>query len=875
MKSKEIRESFFDFFESKGHRLVPSSPVVLPSDPSLLFTNAGMNQFKDIFLGLRRSSERRVVNTQKCIRVSGKHNDLEEVGVDTYHHTFFEMLGNWSFGDYYKEQAIAWAWELLTEVWGLPKERLWVTVYHTDEETQNLWIEKTDIDPDRILRFGDKENFWEMGATGPCGPCSEIHYDATDKGCTPEMINADHPEVIEIWNLVFIQHNRDKDGTLNDLESKHIDTGMGLERIAAILQGKKSNYDTDIFVPLIEKMVDISGRSYENDDAIAMRVISDHIRTLSIAIGDGVLPSNEGRGYVLRRILRRAVRYGRKLGLERPFLSELFPALEESMGDFFPELSSRREDILRALESEEKSFSVTLDRGLELFEEVADWVVNEERDIFPGSEAFKLYDTYGFPFDLTSLMASERGLKVDDAEFGDLMEQQRERARQAQQNDDSESKTKIISLLKERDISSEFCGYEEFETETKLLGLLVKEELVESISGADEAQILLAKTPFYAESGGQLGDRGFIKSDSGTFEVRDTQTLSPGLVLHSGRLVSGSLHRGESVWASVASERRNRTAAHHTATHLLNAALRELVSDSVKQAGSMVANDRLRFDFNYFESLTDKQMRSIERRVNEWIRANLPVSKYKMIKNEVAGTDIVADFDEKYSDEVRVVDVEGVSRELCGGTHVDRTGDIGQFRLVAESSVAAGIRRLEAVCGAAAYDISVTERDLLRDLSKALAVSSPELPERVETLSRKNKELEKELKQLRLEAATEGVEELLESVSAVAGIPLLTADLGEMDMDAVQGVMDKLRAELDSGLIILGSSSQGKALFLASASRDVVDKGVHAGNLIAQIAQIAKGGGGGQPDRAQAGGKDGSKVSEALDQTVDFLKSML
>ena len=740
MTSRDIRQSFMDFFRARGHAIVPSSPVVIPADPTLLFANAGMNQFKDYFLGARRPENRRVADTQKCIRVSGKHNDLEEVGRDTYHHTFFEMLGNWSFGDYYKREAITWAWELLTTVWKLPKDRLWVTVYRTDDEAARIWAEATDVHPSHILLFGEKENFWEMGETGPCGPCSEIHFDRTTGGCTPDMVNAGLPEVMEIWNLVFMQHNRRSDGTLEDLPAKHVDTGMGFERITAVLQGKPSNYDTDIFMPLIEALARRSKRAYSGEDAVAMRVIADHVRTLSFAIADGVLPSNEGRGYVLRRLLRRAVRFGRRLGLTEPFLGALLPALEQTLGEVFPELARNRTSIERALRAEEESFAQTLDRGLALFDEVVARLRREGRSLFPGDEAFKLYDTYGFPIDLTRLMATEQNLQTDEAGFEQRMTEQRDRARGARKGADDVQADRVADLIA-RKLRSTFTGYETVEGRARILALIGPEGHATELGEGTEGALLLDATPFYGESGGQVGDTGRLTGAGGEFHVTDTRKPADGIVLHYGRVIRGALREGDEITAQVDAARRRQTANHHTATHLLNAALREFVSPSVKQAGSRVAPDRLRFDFTWFEGLSPETLGRIEERVNEWIAENHGVKTYPLALKDVAGTDIVALFDEKYGDTVRVVDVAGVSRELCGGTHVSQTGQLAMFRIVSEGAVASGVRRIEALCGLPAYQWTRQEHETIKRLCQTFSSTAEELPARIDALLEDNRRL--------------------------------------------------------------------------------------------------------------------------------------
>ena len=863
MNSDEIRQSFFDFFKSKEHAVVPSSPVVLPADPTLLFTNAGMNQFKEVFLGTREASETRVANTQKCIRVSGKHNDLEEVGHDTYHHTFFEMLGNWSFGDYYKRDAIAYAWELMTEVWKLDKNRIWVTVYLSDDEAFNLWSEVTDIDPSHILRFDEKDNFWEMGETGPCGPCSEIHYDLTPKGnANASLVNADNPEVIEIWNLVFIQYNRRSDGSLDDLAAKHVDTGMGFERICSVLQQKVSNYDTDIFTPLIEKVAELYGRSYDGNDAIAMRVIADHIRTLSIAISDGVLPSNDGRGYVLRRLLRRAVRYGRNLGFKQPFLCDLFPTLEVQLGKIFPELVNQRDTIIRALMNEEESFSKTLDRGITRFEKVASSL--SDGSDFPGEEAFSLYDTYGFPFDLTSLMASEKGLCIDEKVFTKLMEEQRARARASRDTGFQNAQMDLISDIVTNNMQCEFLGYHKTFCDTEILAVL------------DSGALVLKETPFYPEGGGQQGDRGELKGPNFAFEVKDTQKPSEGIIIHIGKVLYGSPEVGMKVMAGIDRYRRGQMRRNHTATHLLNAALRDIVDSSIKQAGSLVSAERLRFDFNYFEAIPIEELQQIEQVVNHEIMKNTAVETREMALADVQNNPrIQAVFDDKYGDRVRVVGVGDFSQELCGGTHVQFTGDIGSFRIVSESSIASGVRRIEAVTGMEAVDWTAEEHELLIGVSQKLSVKPDELPARIISLNNQLREAEKKIKSMQSQLVTSNIDSYIEKLIEINGVPFLSLHIGELPMDNLRQVLDQLRQKISSGVILVASESSGKACFAASISDDFVNKGIHAGQLIGKVATVADGGGGGKPEKAQAGGKDPSKIEDALREAKKYLESIL
>ena len=877
MTSAQIRQSFLDFFASKGHEIVPSSPVVLPTDPTLLFANAGMNQFKEIFLGARKSSWKRVADTQKCIRVSGKHNDLEEVGRDTYHHTFFEMLGNWSFGDYYKREAISWAWELLTVVWKLPKNRLWVTVYKTDDEAETIWKTVTDVDPSHVLRFGEKDNFWEMGETGPCGPCSEIHFDLTPNGCTPDMVNAGSPQVIEIWNNVFMQYNRKSDGTLDDLPAKCVDTGMGFERVCAVIQGKTSNYDTDVFMPLIEAVAQLSGKPYvEDETAVAMRVIADHLRALSFAIADGVMPSNEGRGYVLRRLLRRAARYGRNIGLVKPFLCKLFPVLEKQMGGFFPELTARREEIVRALRAEEESFAATLDRGIAHFDETVAKLKKTDTTVFPGEQAFKLYDTYGFPFDLTVLMAAEKGLDVDQPEFDRCMDEQRARARAARK-DGSAAENDLVAHFVEQGIQSTFTGYTSLSNGTEIVAILSGGKLVDALAEGQSGEILLKQTPFYAESGGQVGDTGVITTCQGArFEVADTQKPAQGLILHKGKLAQGALAKGAAVIATVNEARRAAIKRHHTATHLLNAALRKvLATDSIKQAGSYVSPDRLRFDFTWFEALTAEQLAAIERLVTEFVVANAPVKTYEMALKDVPGSGIIAVFDEKYGDTVRVVDTEGISRELCGGTHVSRSGDIGPFRILAETSIAAGVRRIEAQAGLPACDHTAQEHAILASLAQRLSISAADVPARVATLLEQTQKLEKEIKAAAEKSALEKGAALAGQFAPVGGIPVLIASVGELAADPLRALVESLRKQTPESVILLAAVADGKITFILNAGPAAQAKGIHAGKLVGAIAKIAGGGGGGKPDKAQAGGKDPAKLPEALAAARELIAQAL
>lgn len=860
MTAAEIRQSYLDFFASKQHKIVPSAPVYLPSDKTLMFVNAGMVPFKDIFLGAAKPEATRVADTQKCIRVSGKQNDLEEVGRDTYHHTFFEMLGNWSFGDYYKKEAITWAWELLTKVWELPKDRLWVTVYQDDDEAMGMWKELTDIDPARVLRFDEKDNFWEMGDTGPCGPCSEIHFDRSPNAdATAEMVNADYESLIEIWNLVFIQYNRRQDGSLEELPSKHIDTGMGFERLVAVIQGKDSNYDTDVFTPYIEALQKLTGKPYEGEYGVAMRVIADHLRMLSAAIADGVTPSNEGRGYVLRRLLRRAALYGRKLGMEKPFITELFPQIEATLGVAFPEIVANKDKIIQRIHAEEESFVSNLERGSKLFTKLTDELQTDGKSEIDGDQAFELYGTYGFPIDMTRLMASDVDFTVDEPGFEARLAEEKAKDRERGKGPAGDFADLTADLVA-AEISTAFTGYTATEDETEVLAV------------REGRYVLLKETPFYSESGGQQGDTGSITSDSATFIVEDTQRPATGIVLHIGEFESGTFAAGDTVRAVVNADRRLNLERHHSATHIMNYALRDVVSDDIRQAGSLVTPERLRFDFTWPEALSAEQLARIERDVNRCIMRNDMIVTEEIPFTEVQQRgDIIAVFDEKYGDLVRVVDIGGYSKELCGGTHVERAGAIGGFRIVAETSVSAGVRRLEAVCGTGATELTVQQTSILKQLAQRLSIPAEEIPSRLDALLDQNKKLERELKQQSAKSALGQVDELVGQLQDVNGVPVLAAVVSGQGMDGLRTLMDTLRQKVPSGVIVLGGDGSDKASFVATVTEDLVAKGVHAGKIIGQVAKIADGGGGGKPDKAQAGGKDASKVAEAIAKVPEFL----
>tara|TARA_Y100001968_G_scaffold150254_1_gene137457 strand:- start:10831 stop:13422 length:2592 start_codon:yes stop_codon:yes gene_type:complete len=858
MNAKKIRNDFIKFFQDRDHRFIRSSPVVPIDDQTLLFTNAGMNQFKPIFLGEHKADYQRAVNTQKCIRVSGKHNDLEEVGVDVFHHTFFEMLGNWSFGDYYKKEAIKWSWELFTDLWGLDKSRLWVTVYKDDDEAHDLWLEQTDIKKDRVLRFGDKENFWEMGDTGPCGPCSEIHYYVGEEvdGQDPNGVN-NTDEYWELWNLVFIQYDRQGDGTLLDLPEKHIDTGAGLERIVTVLQNKKSNYETDLFQPIITGIENITGTKY-NKNKVSHHVIADHIRMLSFAIADGAMPSNEGRGYVLRRILRRASRYGRMLKKKDPFLYKLVDQVIEVMGESFPELVDKKTHIQKVIESEEISFNSTLERGLIHFEKY----VNNNANIISGDEAFKLYDTYGFPLDLTQLMAREHGLEVDETGFHKNMKKQRDRAKAA---GNFKQVTEDLSWVVVSDNqNSNFLGYEHIESDSDICKYAVTDNYT---------ILVLDQTPFYAESGGQIGDTGIIISGDDKLNVLDCQ--KSGEEIH--HICSGTFNKerlSEKVACRVDYKRRQNIRKNHTATHLLHAALKKTLGDHVHQAGSLVHPEYLRFDLTHSEKISNQEILEIENLVNKEIQRNvaldIAIKNFDVAKAEGAE----ALFGEKYGDEVRVIAIGEFSMELCGGTHVDRTGDIGLLKIIEESSLAAGIRRLVAVTGPEAISYIQTNADIINKLQAILGTKADEISFRVNHLIEERKELEKKLKHKRSKSSI-NAKTLMEECQKYKDYNILVSNVDFESLDELKGFGDEILNVLGSGIAVLGSDKSDKPIVVIVVTNDIIDKGINAGNLAKIIGNEMGGGGGGKPSLATAGGKDLNTYALAMKKSIDLIKSEL
>lgn len=867
----QVRQEFLDFFEARGHRIVPSAPVFPKDDPTLLFTNAGMNQFKDVFLGTGSRDYARAADTQKCIRVSGKHNDLEEVGRDTYHHTFFEMLGNWSFGDYFKREAIAWAWELLTKVWGLPEDRLWVTVFGGDEadglpaddEAERIWIDVAGVSPDRVLRFGRKDNFWEMGDTGPCGPCTEIHIDRggpdTDRrdGADREIgVNAGNERFIELWNNVFIQFNRDKGGRLSGLPARHVDTGMGFERITAVLQGKSSNYDTDLFTPLFLHLAQLTGHDYAgtmSDRDIAFRVVADHVRALTAAFSDGALPGNEGRGYVLRRLLRRAARFGRQaLGMTRPFIHELVPTVAGVLGGAFPEMRERVSHVEHLIESEERAFAATLDKGLILFESVAAEVEGSGRKAIPGERAYDLYATFGFPRDLVDLMARERGLQVEEAGW-DLAEREHKLASKGAGSGgwlvDPQS---IAGLPATASLCHGLEGEGCTRSEARLLKII------------DGRIAILDRTPFYAESGGQVGDRGSIQGDGFRFRVDDTQKMG-SVVLHIGTLLEeGGEACGTPVVAEVDAERRLDIMANHTATHLLHWALREVLGTHVNQQGSLVAPDRLRFDLTHPKAITLDQIERIESLINDRIAAATPLKSTVEDLDAAKARGVMALFGEKYDRQVRVVDIGGYSAELCGGTHCQSTGQIGAFAIVGESAVQAGVRRIEAVTRGAAIRRMQEQRRMLKEAGQLLKVAEGDLAARIRALQDQVKELKKGGGRDAAQQTGDAAANLLKDAIGIGGVRVIVKRLDGADGKTLSAMCDSLRGGRTAVCGVLGAEADGRVQLAAFASSDLAGRRIHAGNLVKMMAGIVGGGGGGRPDFAQAGGRDPSRLEEAL-----------
>ncbi len=876
VSTRQIRQDFLDFFQGKGHTIVPSAPLVPGNDPTLLFTNSGMVQFKDVFLGAEKRSYVRAADVQRCLRAGGKHNDLDSVGYTARHHTFFEMLGNWSFGDYFKKEAIEWAWELLTGVWKLPKERLLVTVYHTDDEAFDLWHNHIGVPAERIVRIGDNkgalfasDNFWQMADTGPCGPCTEIFYDHGDHiaGGPPGSPDEDGDRFIEIWNLVFMQFDRQPDGTLVPLPAPCVDTGMGLERLTAVLQHVHSNYEIDLFQALIRKASELTGT--EDLENKSLRVIADHIRACSFLIVDGVLPSNEGRGYVLRRIIRRALRHGWMLGVRQPFFSKLVPTLVEQMGDAYPELPAAVATVTRALQAEEERFAETLDAGMKIFEDVA---AKATGSVIPGEDAFRLYDTYGFPLDLTADIARERGMTVDEQGFDVAMDEQRRRAREAGKfGGGVQLPADLVATL----TPTVFLGYESLQADgLRVVALLKDGRPVQTADAGDEIIVLTDSTPFYAESGGQVGDAGELAGNGVRVVVSDTQKFAGQFHGHVGVLSGGSLKVGDVLSGQVQGDRRGATILNHSATHLLHAALREVLGTHVQQKGSLVAPDRLRFDFSHFQPMTAAELAEIERRVNAEIRANHEGEVHHMGMQEALDFGALALFGEKYGEHVRVLRFGPGSTELCGGTHVRRTGDIGLFKIASEGGVSAGVRRIEAVTGQGALDLVAEEERRLSEAAALLGGNAADVVDKVRALAERQKRLERELESLKAKAASGATADLAGAAVEVAGIRVLATRLEGVDAKALRDAVDRLKQQLGDAVIVLAGASDGKVALVAGVSGAASGK-VKAGELLSHVASQVGGKGGGRPDLAQGGGEDGPALAPALQGVPDWVASRL
>jgi len=900
MTGAEIRQSFLDFFVSKDHLIVPSASLVPVGDPTLLLTNAGMNQFKNIFLGLEEPRARRVTDAQKCMRVSGHLNDLEEVGISPYHHTFFEMMGNWSFGDYYKREAIAWAWELVTSAWGMDKALLWATVFEDDQGTLPLdeealthWRSETDIARDHILLSGRKDNFWSMGPTGPCGPCSEIHYDRGPEHCNKAgepghvcRVNGDCTRYLEIWNLVFIQYNRDADAELRELPAKHIDTGLGLDRVTAISQGVPANYDTDLFMPILRRIQELLGHSDEEaaQNRTSYRIIADHGRSVTFLVGDGVIPGNEGRNYVLRMILRRAARFGRKVGFTEPFLGEVAKAVIEVMGGHYTDLRLRRDFILNVIRQEEERFQRTLGVGLALLDEIMAGLEERGEKTIPGGEAFRLYDTFGFPLDLTKDVGAERGFSVDETGFKAALEEQRARGRAMQQFVSTDGKelegyVRLLEALKAQGglgpDGVEYLSRDAAELETVVLAMLRDGQPVTQASEGDQMEVVLAASPFYVESGGQVSDTGTIarynqgeQDPRWEIQVSEMRQPVPGLIVHVGQVTVGRPQVGDPVWAQVDAERRMDIARNHTATHLLHSELRYILGEHVQQAGSLVTPDRLRFDFTHGVMMTQEELDAVEQSVNDAILASYPLEVTHTSYKEAVAAGAMALFGEKYGDQVRVIRIgdpgEPFSQELCGGTHVYQTGEIGLFRIVSEGSVGAGVRRIEAVTGRTAFQLVQKRLNVLDTAATHLGCPPEEVERAVLRLMGELHDQQKENADLRRGMARLEFEAVLLGVQEVAGVKVLAAQVQAADMETLREMTDWCRTRLGSVVIVLGAVVDGKPNLVAAVTPDLVERGLRAGALIQQVAQVVGGGGGGRPTLAQAGGRDASRLAEAL-----------
>lgn len=874
MGLNEIREQFLRFFESKDHLRLPSFSLVPHNDPSVLLINAGMTPLKPYFTGAEKPPRNRITTCQKCIRTP----DIENVGKTARHGTFFEMLGNFSFGDYFKKEAIQWAWEFVTEVMGMPGDRLYVSIYEEDEEAFEIWNRDVGIAPERIFRMGKEDNFWEHG-TGPCGPCSEIYFDrGPERGCgQPDCtVGCECDRYIEFWNLVFTQFNRQEDGTYTKLEKRNIDTGMGLERLAVIMQDVENLFEVDTIRRILEYVCNKAGVMYgEGDDDVSIRVITDHIRSTTMMVSDGILPSNEGRGYVLRRLLRRAARHGRLLGIEGPFLHDVAKVVIRESSEAYPELAEKEEYICKVIKTEEDRFAATIDQGIAILNAMIAELKLEKKDVLPGDMAFKLHDTYGFPLDLTREIAEEAGLTVDEQGFRAEMEEQKNKARMAIKNKEISAWGQDLAAGIEEDLSTEFVGYESYSSESKILYIILDGEQVDSAQKGEEVTIILDRTPFYAESGGQVADTGVIAGKDGKVRVNNCNKTGEGLYLHSGIVEEGIIEKGTPVTATIDVERRLAIARNHTVTHLLHKALRNVLGDHVTQAGSLVEPDRLRFDFRHFSAMTKEEIKQVEEEVNARILDDLEVLVREMPVDEANRIGAIALFGEKYGDIVRVVQAGEYSTELCGGTHLKSTAQAGLFKIVSEGGVAAGVRRIEALTGKGALVYYDEVEEKLENIASVLKTTPQESLRRVETISAELKAALKEIEQLKAKLASSSFDEVLENAEDVDGVRIVTGRFDQLDMEALRNTCESLRSKAGTGVVVLASALGGKVSFVAMATKDAVARGIHCGNIVKEAAKAAGGGGGGRPDMAQAGGKDVSKIDEALRLAAEAAKAQI
>jgi len=878
MKAQQIRETFLDFFHKKKHKIVKSSSLFPKDDPTLLFTNAGMNQFKNIFLGLEKKTYKRAASVQKCMRVSGKHNDLEQVGKTNKHHTFFEMLGNFSFGDYFKREAIEYAWELITEIYKLDPRRLYITIFKEDDEAFKIWNNGIGISADKIFLFGRKDNYWAMGDTGPCGPCSEIHYDLganIEEGDTYKLIEKGSNRFLELWNLVFMQYYQDDNGNVHPLPSPSIDTGMGLERLTASLQGKLTDYDTDLFSPIIEAICNLSQKEYPvgEDSDISIRIIADHARAVTFMIGDGIMPSNDGRGYVLRRLIRRAFRQGNSISIKEPFLYKLVGVVGDIMKDAYPELLYLAQYISRVCMSEEKRFSMTLSSGIRTFNQYIGEIKKAGKRNIPGEKLFKLYDTYGFPLDLSKELAEERNLDIDEKGFYKELDKQRKKARLAWKGEAKLKAKKVYKNLK--DLHVKFVGYESHKIpEAKILAIMKKGTIVNEIKEGEEGEVFLNKTPFYAEAGGQVGDSGILKNSYFSALVLNAYYPIPQLIAHEIKAISGKIKTGDYVEAGIDTPRRNNISKNHTTTHLLHASLREILGDHVKQSGSLLSPLRLRFDFTHYASLNSKELKHIESLVNKKIRENIPVQIKTTTLDQGLREGATAIFEEKYGETVRMVTIGEFSKELCGGVHVQRTGEIGLFKILSESSIAAGMRRIEALTGEEALKYVQEMDDDLIEIQKILNTQRKEILEQISRFKDSLKEKDIECRSLRQKLANIKYQAKEVKTKKVNGIPVLVQKVEGLNNAELRELADSLKQRLGSGVVVLGSSTEEKVFVVASVTKDLTHR-IKANEFIKNIAPVIQGGGGGRPDFAQAGGTKPKKLKEALEKTYDILERML